>query len=86
VTGELTPVSVETAELGECARWDADRREFLWVDIMAGVLRRAVEDGDRLRTVAEVSIGEPLGAITRTAGAGCARPAAASATWPRTGP
>jgi hypothetical protein len=33
------------------------------VDIMAGVFRRAVEDGDRLRTVAELSIGEPLGAI-----------------------
>lgn len=63
MTGELTPVSVEAAELGECARWDADRGEFLWVDIMAGVFRRAVEDGDRLRTVAEVSIGEPLGAI-----------------------
>jgi sugar lactone lactonase YvrE len=63
MAGELTPVSVEAAELGECARWDDDRGELLWVDIMAGVFRRAVEDGDRLRTVAEVSIGEPLGAI-----------------------
>jgi len=63
VAGDLTPVSVEAAELGECARWDAERGELLWVDIMAGVLRRAVEDGDRLRTVAELSIGEPLSAI-----------------------
>ncbi len=67
MAGDLTPVSVEAAELGECARWDADRGELLWVDIMAGVFRRAVEDGDRLRTVAEVSIGEPLGAIAPVA-------------------
>jgi sugar lactone lactonase YvrE len=63
MAGDLGPVSVEAAELGECARWDAERGELLWVDIMAGVLRRAVEDGDQLRTVAEVFIGEPLGAI-----------------------
>ena len=63
MAGDLTPVSVEAAELGECARWDADRGELLWVDIMAGVLRRSVEDGDRLRTVAVLSIGEPLGAV-----------------------
>jgi sugar lactone lactonase YvrE len=63
MAGDLRPVSVEAAELGECARWDAERGELLWVDIMAGVLRRAVEDGDQLRTVAEVFIGEPLGAI-----------------------
>ena len=68
---ELTPVSVEIAELGEGARWDADRGELLWVDIMAGVLRRAVEDGAGLRTVAELSIGEPLGALAPLAdGAG----------------
>jgi sugar lactone lactonase YvrE len=74
VTGELTPVSDEVAELGEAARWDADRGELLWVDIMAGVLRRAVEDDPvtgGLRTVAELSIGEPLGALAPLAdGAG----------------
>jgi sugar lactone lactonase YvrE len=63
MAGDLTAVSVEVAELGEGARWDADRGELLWVDIMAGVLRRAVEDGDGLRTVAELTIGEPLGAV-----------------------
>jgi sugar lactone lactonase YvrE len=63
VAGELTPVSVEIAELGEGARWDAGRGELLWVDIMAGVLRRAVEDGDGLRTVREYGIGAPLGAL-----------------------
>jgi sugar lactone lactonase YvrE len=56
-------VSSEIVELGEGARWDADRGELLWVDIVAGVLRRAVEDGDGLRTVAVLSIGEPLGAV-----------------------
>jgi sugar lactone lactonase YvrE len=62
VADELRPVSEEVAELGEGARWDAGAGELLWVDIMAGVLRRAVEDGDGLRTVAVFSIGEPLGA------------------------
>ena len=56
-------MSAEIAELGEGARWDAERGELLWVDILAGVLRRAVEDGDGLRTVQELSIGEPLGAV-----------------------
>jgi sugar lactone lactonase YvrE len=62
VADELRPVSAEVAELGEGARWDGTAGELLWVDIMAGVLRRAVEDGERLRTVEVLSIGEPLGA------------------------
>jgi sugar lactone lactonase YvrE len=62
VSGQLRPVSAEVAELGEGPRWDAGAGELLWVDIMAGVLRRAVEDGDGLRTVAVFAIGEPLGA------------------------
>jgi sugar lactone lactonase YvrE len=61
VTDEPRPVSQENAELGEGARWHDG--ELVWVDIMAGVLRRSVEDGDGLRTVAEVRIGEPLGAV-----------------------
>jgi len=58
------PVSAEVAGLGEGARWDAERGELLWVDINAGVLRRAVEDGAGLRTLAAVGLGEPLGAAT----------------------
>lgn len=61
---EPRPVSAESAELGEGARWDAGRGELLWVDITGGVLRRAVEDGVRLHTIAAVQIGEPLGAAT----------------------
>jgi len=68
VAEELRPVSAEVAELGEGARWDADRGELLWVDILAGVLRRAVEDGPGLRTVQELRIGEPLGAAAPLAG------------------
>lgn len=68
MSGELRPVSAEVAELGEGPRWDAAAGELLWVDIMAGVLRRAVEDGDGLRTVAVFSIGEPLGAAAPLAG------------------
>jgi sugar lactone lactonase YvrE len=58
----LRPVSEEIAELGEGARWDATRGELLWVDILGGVLRRAVEDGDGLRTVRAYEVGEPVGA------------------------
>jgi sugar lactone lactonase YvrE len=70
VFGEPRPVSVESAELGEGARWDAAAGELLWVDIVGGVLRRAVEDGAGLRTVAEVRLAEPLGAVAPVAGGG----------------
>jgi sugar lactone lactonase YvrE len=66
-TDEPRPVSTEVAELGEGARWDPVRGELLWVDIPAGVLRRAVEDGDGLRTIATVRIEESLGAVTTVA-------------------
>ncbi len=64
------PVSAEAAELGEGPRWDPAAGELLWVDIAAGVLRRTVEDGPGLRTVAEVRVGEPLGAVAPVAGGG----------------
>jgi sugar lactone lactonase YvrE len=58
----LRPVSTEVAELGEGPRWDAARGELLWVDILGGVVRRTVEDGDDLRTVAAYDVGEHVGA------------------------
>ena len=67
---DARPVSAEIAELGEGARWDAAAGELVWVDILAGVLLRAVEDGGGLRTVAAVEIGEPLGAAAPVAGGG----------------
>jgi phage shock protein PspC (stress-responsive transcriptional regulator) len=63
VTDEPRPVSSEVAELGEGARWDAAHQQLIWVDIMAGVLRRSVEDGAGIATVEEITIGEPLGAV-----------------------
>jgi sugar lactone lactonase YvrE len=60
---EPRPVSSEVAELGEGARWNAAGNELIWVDLLAGVLRRSVEDGDGLRTIGELTIGEPLGAV-----------------------
>lgn len=55
-------MSPEVAELGEGARWDARTGELLWVDILGGVLRRAVEDGAGLRTVRAYVVGEHVGA------------------------
>ncbi|HEX6756724.1 MAG TPA: SMP-30/gluconolactonase/LRE family protein [Mycobacteriales bacterium] len=71
---EPRAVSAEVAELGEGARWDAGRAELVWVDILAGVMRRSVEDGDGLRTVAEVAVGEPLGAVAPVDPAGAVAP------------
>ena len=61
-------MSSEVAELGEGARWDARTGELLWVDILGGVLRRAVEDGAGLRTVRAYGLGEPVGAAAPLAG------------------
>lgn len=63
-------VSAETAELGEGPRWDAERGEFVWVDIPAGTVRRAVFEGGSLRTVAEYAVGRPVGAVAPVAGGG----------------
>lgn len=63
-------MSEEVAELGEGARWDAAAGQLLWVDINAGVLRRAVEDGGGIRTVEKVEVGEPLGAVAPVEGGG----------------
>jgi len=67
---DARPVSAEAAELGEGARWDAGAGELVWVDIPAGVLRRAVEDGAGLRTIGTVRVGEPLGAVAPVASGG----------------
>ena len=65
---QLIPVSEERAELGEGARWDADRGELLWVDILGRTVRRSVEDGAGLRTVAAYDVGEHVGAAAPLAG------------------
>jgi sugar lactone lactonase YvrE len=61
--GVAEPASSERADLGEGTRWDGERGELLWVDLLAGVLRTAVPDhGGRLVTTTELRLDVPLGA------------------------
>ena len=63
VLGEARPVSAEVAELGEGTRWDGERRELVWVDLLAGVLRTAAPNAaGQLVTTLELRIDAPLGA------------------------
>jgi sugar lactone lactonase YvrE len=63
VLGEARPVSAEAAEVGEGTRWDGERGELVWVDLLAGVLRTAVPDAaGHLVTTLELRIDAPLGA------------------------
>jgi sugar lactone lactonase YvrE len=59
---QVDVVSRETAYLGEGPRYDAARGEVLWVDILAGVLRRAVLEAGALRTLATYELDIPIGA------------------------
>jgi sugar lactone lactonase YvrE len=57
------PCSEEAAELGEGTRWDGARRELVWVDILAGVLRTATPREDAtLQTTTEHRLDAPIGA------------------------
>jgi sugar lactone lactonase YvrE len=67
---EVGVVSAESAYLGEGPRFDAQRGEVLWVDILAGVLRRSVLADGALRTVATYELRMPVGAAAPVAGGG----------------
>jgi sugar lactone lactonase YvrE len=67
---EVDVVSAESAHLGEGPRYDAQRGEVLWVDILAGVLRRAVLEDGALRTLATYEVDMPVGAAAPVAGGG----------------
>ncbi len=57
------PCSDETARLGEGARWDGERQELLWVDIIGEVVHRSrVGHDGRLVTTQGYRIGHPVGA------------------------
>jgi sugar lactone lactonase YvrE len=62
VTRQVDVVSAEAAYLGEGPRYDGARDEVLWVDILAGVLRRATLDLGSLRTIATYTLDIPVGA------------------------
>jgi sugar lactone lactonase YvrE len=69
-TYEASPVSDLRCELGEGPRWDGERGEFCWVDILHGTFRRASWDGARLSVLAEHVLDAPVGAVTTVAGGG----------------
>jgi sugar lactone lactonase YvrE len=56
--------TTEQETLGEGARWDAERSEFLHVDIVRGLVwRHRVRSDGSLSLVRSYGIGEPVGAI-----------------------
>lgn len=60
----------ERADHAEGPLWDDVRGELLWVDLDAGLVRRASWDSPRLSVVATYSLGEAAGAVVP-----CADPA-----------
>ncbi len=67
-TQRAEPATERTYAFGEGLRWDADRSELLWVDLLAGRLHRAPLD--RLDEPTTTEVGEPLGAFAPAAGGG----------------
>ena len=67
---EATPVNDIPCELGEGPRWDGERGEFIWVDIIHGIFRRAHWDGTKLSVLAGYDLGRPCGAVTTVASGG----------------
>jgi sugar lactone lactonase YvrE len=58
------------AELGEGPRWDGEREELLWVDILAGELHRGRIGSDGVERIGGVRIDRHLGAVAPVAGGG----------------
>src|SRR4051794_5135192 len=73
--------SADRGLLSEGPRWDADRAELLWVDILAGEVHTAPvgEDG-RLGPVRTLQAGRHVGAAAPAAGGGYVL-AAAGGFW-----
>jgi sugar lactone lactonase YvrE len=67
---EAQPVSDIECELGEAPRWDGVRGEFVWVDILGGIARRARWTGTALEPIAEYRLGQHVGAVNTVASGG----------------
>lgn len=59
----MRPCSAEPGRLSEGPRWDGDRSELLWVDVLAGRLHRGrvAADGE-LRVLQTIQVPGHLGA------------------------
>jgi sugar lactone lactonase YvrE len=69
-TYEAHPVSEIECELGEAPRWDGIRGEFIWVDILGGIARRARWTGAALEPLAQYRLGQHVGAVNTVAAGG----------------
>jgi sugar lactone lactonase YvrE len=69
-TYQAQPCLDERADHAEGPLWDDVRGELLWVDLDAGLVRRATWDPPRLSVVETYSLGEAVGAVVP-----CADPA-----------
>nr|WP_204331705.1 SMP-30/gluconolactonase/LRE family protein [Geodermatophilus sabuli] len=65
------PAALSPASHGEGPTWDADRGELLWVDIAAGLVRRAsVDDDGEFAETASHRGGDTVGAVVPAADGG----------------
>ncbi|MEX5718644.1 SMP-30/gluconolactonase/LRE family protein [Geodermatophilus maliterrae] len=71
LTLRAEPAAPSPADHGEGPVWDADRAELLWVDIAAGLLRRAAVDADgQLTETGSVRAGDTVGVVAPAAAGG----------------
>ena len=71
LTLRATPAAPSPADHGEGPTWDADHAELLWVDISAGLVRRAaVDPAGELTGTASARAGDTVGFVVPAAAGG----------------